>query len=340
MKKYALALFAVLAFGVGTFVVTYPKAGDLIYDTAIAVESTVYGLERRTQALDDLAMVYYRGGAKDAPAIVMVHGYTSDKSVWLRFARHFTASHHVIIPDLAGHGETAFDPALSYTQQAQAARIAALLDRLGIARAHIIGNSMGGYISAYFALSYPQRTLSAAMIDAAGVISPQPSAMDLLVARGENPFEIRSTEDFERFLPMTMAQPPYLPQVVIDAKAATYMARRERYATIFAAIHGEPRLTDRLPQLTPPSLLIWGDQDRLIDVSAVAVWQQQVPGISVAVMPGIGHMPMIEAPAQTAAIYREFLLAIALCRSPHEVTVLRDCSKVSPAMKSDKLGRS
>ncbi len=310
MKKTALALFAILACGVGAVVATYPKIGDLIYDTAIAIESTVYGLGRRTQALDDLAMVYYRGGPEAAPAIVMVHGYTSDKTVWLRFARHFTGSHQVIIPDLAGHGETAFDPALSHTQQAQAARIAALLDRLGIDRAHIIGNSMGGYISAYFALAYPERTLSAAMVDPAGVISPQPSAMDLLVARGENPFEISSMEDFERFLPMTMAQPPYLPQVVVDAKAATYMARRERYATIFEAIHSAPRLTGRLPQLTPPSLLIWGDQDRLIDVSAVAVWQQ-VPGIAVAVMPGIGHMPMVEAPAQTAAIYRQFLAGLA-----------------------------
>lgn len=310
MKRAAVAILVAMVFAVAAAIVTYPRVGDLAFKVATAIESSLYGLSKQTRSLPDVSMSYYRGGPESAPAIVMVHGYTSDKTIWLRFARYFTGSHQVIIPDLAGHGETSFNPALSYTQQAQAARLVALLDELDIAQVHIIGNSMGGYISAYFALSYPERTLSAAMIDPAGVISPRPSDMDVLVVQGRNPFEIHSIEDFERFLPMTMARPPYLPQMVIDAQAQVYIARRERYVQIFSDIDREPRLTNRLPQLAAPSLLIWGDQDRLIDVSAVKVWQQQVPELVVELMPGIGHMPMIEAPAESAAIYHRFLQQI------------------------------
>ncbi|MBD2859520.1 alpha/beta hydrolase [Spongiibacter sp. KMU-158] len=307
MKKLVLLVVILLCIFTATTVMTYPRVGQWLFETVASLESSIYGLSTQQQDVGDVSMSYYRGGKQGAPVIVMIHGYTSDRTVWARFAKYFTDDYDVIIPDLAGHGETPYDPSLSYTQQAQAERIAALLDRLGIEKVHLIGNSMGGYISAYFAIAYPERTLSAAMVDPAGVISPTPSEMDKLLAKGENAFEISSFEDFKNFYPMTMAQPPFLPKIVLDAKAEEYMQRRERYARIGNDIHTEPRLTDRLHKLQAPSLLIWGDQDRLIDVSAVAVWTREVPAMKVEVMKGYGHMPMVEAPAESASIYREFL---------------------------------
>lgn len=307
MKKWLWSVAALLGIAVLAAVISYPRVGQLIFDAGVYAETRLYGLDKRQQALGEFTMPYYQGGPDGAPVIVMVHGYTADKTVWPRFARYFLDDYTVIIPDLAGHGEAEFNPDWDYGQQAQAERIVALLDSLGIERAHIIGNSMGGYIAAYFALAFPERSLSAAMVDPAGVISPEPSDMDRLLAQGQNPFEIRSQEDFQRFYPMTMAQPPYLPAMVLDATAQTYMARRERYRQIFKAIHDEPRLTERLPAMQVPSLLIWGEQDRLIDVSAVSVWRAQLPDVAVVVMPEYGHMPMVEAPAETAEIYRTFL---------------------------------
>lgn len=307
MKKTLWLLVAVLAAGLIAAAVSYPKVGGLVFAAGISLENKLYGLEAHQQDIGELSIPYYRGGTEGGQAIVMVHGYTADKTVWPRFARFFVDSYDVIIPDLAGHGDAAFDPTWDYSQQAQAERIVALMDKLDIERIHIIGNSMGGYIAAYFALAFPERTLSATMVDPAGVISPERSDMERLLEQGENPFEIASAEDFSRFYPMTMAKPPYLPKMVLDATAQTYMDRRERYAQIFKDIHGEPRLTARLSEMQVPSLLIWGEQDRLIDVSAVSVWREQVPNLYVRLMPEIGHMPMVEAPEETAAIYQTFL---------------------------------
>ncbi|MGJ8686001.1 MAG: alpha/beta fold hydrolase [Spongiibacteraceae bacterium] len=286
---------------------TYPRVGEATFSIAANLESRVYGFEKTTTDIGELNMVAYQGGPVDGPAIVMIHGYTSDKDVWPRFAKHFVDDYRVVIPDLAGHGESGFDSSWSYTIAAQAARVVALLDKLNIDKAHIIGNSMGGYTAAYFAIHYPERTLSAAMLDPAGVKSPQPSDMEKMLEQGKNPFLAGSREDFHRFYPMTMSQPPWLPGFVVDGMATKYLERRDAHAQIFADFHKGPLLTPRLAELRAPALLIWGSEDKLIHVSATAVWTAGIPQLQVEVMEGIGHMPMVEATAETAKIYHGFL---------------------------------
>jgi pimeloyl-ACP methyl ester carboxylesterase len=225
----------------------------------------------------------------------------------VRFARHFLDRYEVIIPDLAGHGATGFVHGLDYSGPAQARRVAAMLDTLGIAKAHLAGNSMGGFITAHFALAYPQRTLSAGLIDAAGVTSPEPSDMGKLLASGRNPFEVHSRAEFDDFYAMTMAQPPWLPGIVIAAMAEQYQQRRPQLAEIFRWIYNRDGLDTRLAEITAPTLVLWGAQDRLIHVSAAQLWAAGLPKATLVIREGIGHMPMVEQPAETAAIYRDFL---------------------------------
>ncbi len=306
MKWILRGLLVLLLAFTSWSVATYPRVGTLVFEHGAAAEARAYGLSKRRVDIGGLSMVTYTGGPDDGTPIVMLHGYTADKDVWPRFARHFVDDYRVIIPDLAGHGETGFNPDWDYSYAAQSARVAALMDALGIDKAHIIGNSMGGFITAYFAIHYPGRTLSAAPVDPAGVISPRPSDMDRALQEGRNPFLISTPQDFADFYPMTMAQAPWLPGFVLDAMAQKYIDRRTQHAQIFADIQGA-LLTPDLNRLTAPALLIWGREDRLIHASAVEVWSTHIPQLQVTVMEGIGHMPMVEAPKVTATIYREFL---------------------------------
>ena len=66
----------------------------------------------------------------------------------------------------------------------------------------------------------------------------------------------------------------------------------------------------KLPGITAPALLLWGRKDRLIDVSSVAIWSKGLANLRVEVWEGIGHMPMVEAPAGSARLYREFLASL------------------------------
>ncbi|MBE0484049.1 MAG: alpha/beta hydrolase [Bacterioplanes sp.] len=308
MKK-VIGLFAalLLALLLGLYQGAYACVGHWLYETVTDLEATLYGFEEHRVDIGEMEWVLYRNDNAGKPAIVMVHGFSADKDVWPRFAKHFVADFDVIIPDLAGHGDTGFDATWDYSIAAQTARVAALLAALNIEQAHIIGNSMGGYLAAQFAISYPQQTLSATMVDPAGVSFPQPSEMYQLIAQGDNPFFIENRRDFDRFYPMTMAQPPYLPKVVLAAVAQKYIERREQLEKIFNDFHGSELLDDQLSQLTAPAMLWWGDQDRLLHVSAVPVWQAGVPQLATHVFEGIGHMPMVEIPQQTATLYRAFL---------------------------------
>lgn len=134
--------------------------------------------------------------------------------------------------------------------------------------------------------------------------------MDKLLATGRNPFEVRSRAEFDAFYAMTMAQPPWLPGSVLAAMAEQYQQRRPQLAEIFTWLRDRDGLDAHLAEITAPTLVLWGDQDRLIHVSAAKVWAAGLPKATLVIREGIGHMPMVEQPAETAAIYRDFLTTL------------------------------
>lgn len=285
---------------------TYPAIGHHSYRLAMAAESTLYGLRPANVDIGEMPLSIYQGGPQDGEAVILIHGYSAEKAHWARFARHLIDGYRILIPDLAGHGETGFDPAWNYSIPAQAARIAALMDTQGIKQAHLVGNSMGGFISAYFAWHYPERTLSATLIDAAGVRSPQPSVMEGMLAQGKNLFNVNSREEFTRFYGMTMHAPPWVPGYVLDAQAEDFMARREALAAIFEDFHMQNMLDAHLAEIKPPVLVLWGREDQLIHVSATEKWRN-IPGAELTIWDDIGHMPHVEIPRLSAERVRQFI---------------------------------
>lgn len=309
MRRLGLSLLVAALIAVVWTAVTYPKIGQLAYEKGGVLEARLYGFKERNVDIGEMQMAIYDGGPHDAKeAIVLLHGYSADKQVWPRFARHLLDRYRVIIPDLAGHGDTGYQKDWDYSAPAQARRVAALLDKLGIAQVHIAGNSMGGFIAAHFALAYPDRTLSLAVIDPAGITSPQPSDMQKMLAQGRNPFKVHSRAEFDAFYAMTMAQPPWLPGFMLAAMSEKYQARRPELAQIFAGFHDHDSLDGKLGAIRAPALVLWGREDRLIHVSSAEVWAKGLPHARLVIEDGIGHMPMVERPAETAMTYRQFLL--------------------------------
>ena len=106
---------------------------------------------------------------------------------------------------------------------------------------------------------------------------------------------------------MTMASPPWMPGYVLDAIADQYIAKRGQLDVIFKQFTQPNDLQARLPQVKVPTLILWGKEDRLIDVSAMPLWQSALPHAQAVAWDGIGHMPMVERPGQTAELYAAFL---------------------------------
>lgn len=290
---------------------TRVRVGAATYRLAMAAEARRARLRRRVVDVDGLDLAVLEGGPRDRPTVVLLHGYSADKGVWARFARHLTRDHHVVVPDLAGHGDTPFVPGAGYSAPAQADRVAGLLDALGVRRAHVLGNSMGGFVAAWTALRHPDRVLSAGLCDAAGVTAPHVVEGDRRREETGRPvFLLEDVAEFPAFYALTMARPPYVPGFVRAAMAQEYVDRRDQLSEIWDDFAGRDLLDERLGEITQPSLVLWGSQDQLVDPTAADVWADGLPDARLVTYPGVGHMPMVESPKQCATDYRVFVAEV------------------------------
>ena len=302
---------AALGAGAAYAYATYPRVGALAMRLNYSVERRRAGLSTETVDVDGLRMTYDEGGPVDAPTVVLVHGYTADRTLWPNFARTLTNYFHVIVPDLAGHGQTPFRDGDDFSGPGQADRLARMLDLLGIEDFHVFGNSMGGLIAAHLAHRHGDRVLSLGLCDAAGVTAESRSDAEQVLDRGEpNVFLLDSVEQFPRFYGMTMSQPPPAPKFVLDAMARYYVSRRDEFEEIFDAFYETDQLNDLLDDISAPTMIMWGDQDQLVHPSCVDVWAQLPDVREVKVYEGVGHMPMVEKPRRSSEDYRAFVDAL------------------------------
>jgi abhydrolase domain-containing protein 6 len=281
---------------------------ESVVDSALQLEQKVSRLERKTIKVGDHDIVYLEGGK--GPTILMLHGITADSGNWTRFARHFTDKYHVVIPDLPGFGDSSRIQSASYSIPAQSERVHQLMQALGVQQFHLVGNSMGGYIGAYYAAHYPQQVLTLGLFDAAGVDSPNKTTFMKELLNGNNLMLPKDREDFNRVLKLVMEDPPFIPGMARDVLADKALAHREFNRKVFAELQQQQLdLAPYLPKITAPTLLLWGDQDRVIDISSIEVFQRNLTAAktSVSILPNIGHLPMLEQPGETAKRYSAFL---------------------------------
>lgn len=306
MKKF---IFTLLALGCAFWLASmHPRFGLAVYDVTAATEAKLYGFNKVWVELDEMPMATYQRGAPTGDnTVILLHGYTASKELWLRFAKHLGDDIHVVIPDLAGHGETGYFSGWSYTASAQAERVKQLMNELGVQQAHMVGNSMGGLIAANFAIMYPMHTQSIALFNPAGISPPTPSVTEAMFAQGNSPFEVNNTAEFLAFYRLTMAQPPFAPEFVLRGMAERYMQRKQAYQHIANDFRFNDQLDNRLGLIKIPTLIVWGDKDQILSPTAAPVWHDGIAGSKLVVFEGIGHMPMVEVPDASAALVSEFV---------------------------------
>ena len=261
---------------------------------------------KRQRLAGGIEMPYLEGGQGDA--LMLVHGFGGDKDNFTPIAGLLVRRYRVIVPDLPGFGDATRDPAARHTVADQVERLQAFADALGLQAFHLGGNSMGGFIAAEFAARHPQRVASMWLLDPAGTAAAQNTPMVReYLAGGEFPLLLRSTADIGPLLKAIASRPPLLPPSVKTVLARRAVADRPLHARILDEVaHGSPTLEERLPRITAPTLIVWGAEDKVLSPQGAAVLHERLPHSRVVLMPGIGHVPMMEAPRATAADYLRF----------------------------------
>jgi len=288
-------------------------AGDYyryeFYDWAVRFESSKARLDLKSQMLGDAQFFYLEGPKQTGQqSIVLLHGFGASKENWVRFASHLTQRYHVVALDLAGHGENPRDMSKTYGFNNQVEFVRQMVEALGIARFYLAGNSMGGAISSLYAARYPDQVLAAVLISPAGV-HDIPSTMDDLLAKGENPLIAESVQDFENLLDFVMEDKPFIPAPILKVEAEKAVRRIAINHKIFDDLRTDivRGLASQLKTIKAPVLIIWGQQDRAINVANIDRYAALIPNAQKLILQDIGHLAMLESPKFSALAMLDFI---------------------------------
>ncbi len=249
---------------------------------------------------------YIEGGQGEH--VILLHGFGGDKDTFTRFARFLTPKYHVVSPDLPGFGENERRPSEKYSIADQAKRVLAFAAELKLEKFHLVGNSMGGHLAGIIAADAPGKVLSLTLIDNAGIHAPRPSERDELLKQGKNALVVDSEEDFDRLMDFLFFKRPFIPRPIKKYFAQRALASREFNLKIFKDL-GEDKfyLEKRFADIKAPILVIWGDHDRVLEISSIDVMKKINPAIEVKIMKDCGHTPQIERPEEAAQLTEKFM---------------------------------
>lgn len=300
MRSLVLALLATVGAGCSA-------VKDAAVGSVIASRRAGAGLIERQATVDGRRVAYLeRPGS--APALVLLHGFGAQKDAWLDLVDALPTGRRILVPDLAGHGDSPAQPSVRYDGLRYAADVAAWLDEISAGLADLAGNSMGGLVATLVAIERPDAVRRLVLMDPAGVPSPMQSGLDSLVATGTNPLIPTTRAEYDRLVSFVFAQDPGLPGIARDVLAADTRRRAPFLRGLFGALNDTPGdLLAHLPEVEQPVLLIWGERDRVIDASAAPLWAEALPDVQLEILPGIGHAPMMEAPDEVARLVSDFL---------------------------------
>jgi pimeloyl-ACP methyl ester carboxylesterase len=253
------------------------------------------------------------------PALLLIHGMAGSSATWQGIIPQLSKKYRVIAPDLLGHGNSA-KPRGDYSLGAFAVLLRDLLDELGVHRATVIGQSLGGGIAMQFAYQHRDYCERLVLIGSGGL---GPDLSPLL--------RVLSAPGAEFVLPAVAPQPvlnlgnklgSWLTSAGIQAPRAGQMwqaysslsdpaARAAFLRTLRSVVDHRGQAVSALAKLHLtvglPTLLIWGDRDRIIPISHAYAAHEALAGSRLEVLDGVGHFPHVEAPTAVADILEDFI---------------------------------
>ncbi len=260
--------------------------------------------------VDGMRLHVRDSGPKDAPPVILLHGFGGSVHTWEAWAETLQATHRVIRYDQPGAGLSAPDRLGQYTDERGMQVLAALMDQLGLQRASLVGQSMGGRLAWRMAADQPQRVDKLVLVAPDGFASP---GFDY----GKAPEVGWITGLLRWALPKAVLRASLAPAYADPATMTDALV--DRYHALMLAPGNRQALLDRMRQLvlqlpTPflariraPTLLLWGTADKMIPVANAADYQRAMPQAQLAQLPGVGHLPQEEAAAASLAVVDAFL---------------------------------
>jgi pimeloyl-ACP methyl ester carboxylesterase len=272
---------------------------------------------RFAEGPDGLKVHWRDEGCRDCPALVLLHGSNASLHTWEPLVARLGAEYRIISYDQPGHGLTGPHPRDDYSAGGMFDALQAVTKAAGVERFTIGGNSMGGWVAWRYALEYPGRVDALLLIDAAGMPLREgekapPLNLGFRIMR--NPVlrplaeQITPRDLVKKSLLQSVAKKDIVTEAMVDRYWELLRFPGNRRASVVrASTDREPSIAGHIGEIAAPVLVLWGKEDRLIHVSAATTFKERLPQAELVLLDGVGHIPMEEAPDETAAAIKTFL---------------------------------
>lgn len=271
-------------------------------------------LEKYTNEFSDFievqrVMVHYRDEGSGEP-LVLVHGTFASLHCFDGWVELLKPHFRIIRMDLPGFGLTGPKPDNKYSIDIFTDFLQEFLDKLGIDKCAIAGNSLGGWLSWEFALKCPERVSKMILIDAAGYINDNNYPLPFVIAQTpvlRNVFNYVPKAVVRRFVRQVFYDQTKVTDELVDRYFDLFHREGNKEAFVRIANCYFVQNTHNLVQLSIPVLVMWGNNDNWLNVEHAAKFKRDLINCSVLLYDHAGHVPMEEIPEQTAMDALNFL---------------------------------
>jgi pimeloyl-ACP methyl ester carboxylesterase len=246
---------------------------------------------------------YFEASPPDGSAgtpLLLVHGLGASGQEWAAMMPGLAAKgFHVYAPDLPGYGRSS-RPDVDYSISFEEQTTVDFMRSVHLTRADIGGWSMGGWISMKLALDHPELVDRLVVYDSAGVYFPASEDVDIFT-----PTDVAGVHRLLTMLsPRTLTMPDFVAKAVVRRnQEIAWVIHRN----MVAMMSGQDLLDFRLHKIRRPTLVMWGSRDDLIPLAVGERIHDTIPGSSLAVVEGCGHLMPAECPKPAIEATVEFL---------------------------------
>ena len=252
-----------------------------------------------------------RAGTADAEAVVFLHGTSGHLEAFTRnLAAHADYDLHAI--DMLGHGYTG-KPSRPYEIADYVQHLLDYLDAVGVRRAHIVGESLGGWVGARAAIDHPERVLSLQLLCAGGTVA-NPAVMERIRTSTKNAVASDDIELTRKRLRLLMADDANATEELVEIRHAIYhqpdfVANVDNLLSLQDKERRQRNLLrpEQLARITAPTLVVWGRQNPFGEVPEASAMHQAIPGSQLELFENCGHWPQHEQADRYNQLSLDFL---------------------------------
>ncbi|XP_015277596.1 PREDICTED: monoacylglycerol lipase ABHD6-like [Gekko japonicus] len=276
----------------------------------------IIGVQVRYAEHNGYRFCYYsRGKPGLQPSILMLHGYGFDKDSWLININFLPKNIHVVCLDMPGHGETTCLPGENYTTFDQVKRIHQFVECTGLNRKpfHLVGISMGGMVAGVYTAHYPSEVCCLSLLCPTGLNYPKDSDIMKRVKKNRKNHDVSLVpsniqEGIEMFR-LGLYYSCMAPKQLLKGFFVDWLPDNNFFRKCYLDIFSDESLyslQDNMSKIRVPTQVIWGKDDKMLDVSGAEVLAKGIPHAQIHLLEKCGHFQPVDSPLKTSQLLVDF----------------------------------